>query len=89
VQINNLNGLVVDTLGWALFQNGQTERALAMLRQARNLEPEHPEIHYHLGVVLAQAGQKAEAQDELRTALKLAPQFRDAAKATELLGTLK
>jgi cellulose synthase operon protein C len=89
VQNNPLNGLVVDTLGWALLQNGQSDRGLATLRKARDLEPDHPEIHYHLGVALAQAGQKAQAIDELRTALKLSPKFPGSDKATDLLSTLK
>ncbi len=89
VKNNPQNGWVLDTLGWAQFQSGQTERALTTLRKARDMEPDHPEIHYHLGVVLAQSGQNAAAQDELKTALKLAPQFPDADRATELLRTLK
>ena len=89
VQNNPGNGLVLDTLGWAQFHQGLVEQGLATLRKARDLEPDHPEIHYHLGVVLAQTGQKAQAVDELRTALKLATEFPGADKAAELLASLK
>ena len=89
VQNNPQNGLVLDTLGWAQIQNGQAAQGMVNLRKARDLEPDHPEIHYHLGVALAQTGQKAQAADELKTALKLAPQFPGSDKAQEILGTLK
>ena len=89
VQNNPGNGMVLDTLGWAQFQNGQVGPGLATLRKARDLEPDHPEIHYHLGTVLAQMGQKAQAVDELRLALKLATEFPGSDKAAELLASLK
>ncbi len=55
--------LVIDTLGWALFQNGQTERALQLLRDARLRQPGNPDIRYHLAAVLAHTGRKTEARD--------------------------
>jgi Flp pilus assembly protein TadD len=83
------NANVVDTLGWALYQNGQTDRALQLLRDARLREPGNPEIRYHLGVVLAQTGRKTEAKDELDAALKAAPAFEGRADAEKLLKTLQ
>jgi putative PEP-CTERM system TPR-repeat lipoprotein len=79
----------VDTLGWALFQAGQTERALPLLRDARLRDPGNPEVRYHLAVVLAQTGRKTEARDELEAALKGAPTFEAAADAAALLKTLQ
>lgn len=84
---NNPNA--IDTLGWALFQGGQTDRALQLLRDARLRDPGHPEIRYHLAVVLAQTGRKTEAKEELEAALKVGQGFESAADAAALLKTLK
>ncbi len=79
----------IDTLGWALFQAGQTERALQYLRDARLRQPGNPEIRYHLAVVLALTGRKAEAINELESALKDGQGFETATEAAALLKALK
>ena len=84
---NNANA--IDTLGWALYGEGQTDRALQMLRDARLREPENPDIRYHLAVVLAKTGRVTEAREELESALKGARSFENAGDATALLKTLK
>jgi putative PEP-CTERM system TPR-repeat lipoprotein len=83
------NASYVDTLGWALYQNGQTDRALQTLRDARLREPNNPEIRYHLAAVLAKTGRKNEARDELESALKVSQAFESAAEADALLKSLK
>ncbi len=83
------NALMTDTLGWALFQNGQSERALQLLRDARLRQPDNPEIRYHLAVVLAKAGRTTEARSELESALKSPPRsFESATQAQALLKSL-
>ena len=79
----------IDTLGWILFQNGQIDSALTMLRDARLRVPANAEIRYHLAVVLAKAGRKSEAREELQVALsnQLSTEFH--ADAQELLKALK
>ena len=79
----------IDTLGWAVFQAGQTDRALQLLRDARLREPGNPEIRYHLAVVLAQTGRKTEAREELEAALKGGPAFEGGPEAQILLRTLR
>ncbi|MBB1076099.1 PEP-CTERM system TPR-repeat protein PrsT [Rhodoferax sp. 4810] len=79
----------VDTLGWALFQTGQTDRSLQLLRDARLRQPASPVIRYHLAAVLAQTGRRAEAVEELEAALKLGSSFKGAADAQALLKTLR
>lgn len=86
---NPSNPNAIDTLGWILFQNGQTDRALTMLRDARLRVPANPEIRYHLAVVLAKAGRNNEARDELETALKTSSSFEFVAEAQALLRTLR
>ena len=83
------NANAIDTLGWILFQNGQTDRALTMLRDARLRDPLNPEIRYHLAVVLSKTGRTREAREELEAALKGGRQFDDVADAQQLLKTLR
>ena len=83
------SGIVIDTLGWILFQNGQPDRALQFLRDARLREPGNPEIRFHLATVLAKAGRKNEAKEELEWALKNNARFESAAVAQKLLLSLR
>ena len=83
------NPNVIDTLGWALFQFGQTDRSLQLLRDARLRDPTNALMRYHLAVVLAQIGRKNEAKDELELALKGGRTFENASDAEALLKTLK
>jgi putative PEP-CTERM system TPR-repeat lipoprotein len=80
---------VIDTLGWALFQNGQTDRALQLLRDARLRNPTNPDIRFHLASVLAQTGRQAEAREELEAALKSGNTFDSFSDADKLLKSLK
>ena len=83
------NPNVIDTLGWTLFQFGQTDRALQLLRDARLRDPGNAVMRYHLAVVLAQTGRRTEAKDELELALKGGRTFENATDAEALLKTLK
>lgn len=83
----NYNAL--DTLGWALFQAGQTDRALQLLRDARLRQPASAEIRYHLAAVLAKTGRPSEARDELEIALKSGQKFDALLDAQALLRALK
>jgi putative PEP-CTERM system TPR-repeat lipoprotein len=83
------NANAIDTLGWALFKGGQTDRALQLLRDARLRDPTHPEIRFHLASVLAQTGRRAEAREELEAALKDSQSFESARDAAALLKSLK
>ena len=80
---------VIDTAGWVLLQNGQTERALQLLRDARLRRPADPTIRYHLAEALVQVGRKAEAKAELDVALAAAPRFEGSEQARTLLQSLQ
>jgi putative PEP-CTERM system TPR-repeat lipoprotein len=83
------NANAIDTLGWALYTGGQTDKALQLLRDARLRDPAHPEIRFHLATVLAQTGRKAEAREELEAALRGGQSFESGPEAAALLKTLK
>ena len=70
-----------------LFQQGQTDQALPLLRDARLRAPDNPEIRYHLAKVLFATGRQAEAREEAREALRISPRFDGAEDAQRLLGT--
>ncbi|MGO8999148.1 MAG: tetratricopeptide repeat protein, partial [Polyangiaceae bacterium] len=67
-------------------KDGSRDRAIALLREAIGLDHALWEAHYDLGNVLAGAGDLAGAEDELRTASKLAP---DAEEVAIALGELR
>jgi len=50
--------------------NGQTDRALSMLRQRQEQYPDDPEFHYALALTHGQRGQIDTAVDHVRTALE-------------------
>jgi len=83
------NANAIDTLGWALYIGGQTDKSLQLLRDARLRDPGHPEIRFHLATVLAHTGRKTEAREELEAALKGGQSFESGAEAAALLKTLK
>lgn len=83
------SALVIDTVGWVAYFAGDRDRALQLLRDARLREPNNPEIRYHLGVVLAQAGRKSEAVQELEAATKPGATYEGLQEARNLLSTLK
>ncbi len=80
---------IIGTAGWAAFKAGQADRGLQLLRDARLRDPNNADTRYYLGAVLASAGRKAEAREELEAALKGGRNFFNAKSSEELLRTLK
>ncbi len=62
---------IVDTYGWLLVLNDKVEQGLGLLRRAVELAPKNPEIGYHFGAALAQAGDKTAAREALKKALAI------------------
>lgn len=79
---------IIDTVAWAARAAGQTDRALQLLRDARLRAPQHPDIRFHLATMLAAAGRKAEARQELEPALRQGQWFESRAEAEALMATL-
>lgn len=80
---------ITDTLGWLLVQNGEINRGLVLLQEARVKAPHIPSIHYHMAVALYKSGRTDEARKELDRLLKTSKDFQgvdDARKLREQLG---
>ena len=58
-------------MGWVMYRNGRYEESFDYLIQAVNVLPDDPVILEHLGVVLMNLEQNAEALDVLERALNL------------------
>jgi putative PEP-CTERM system TPR-repeat lipoprotein len=77
---------IMDTLGWMLVEQGNTERGLPLLQKAGSLAPDAPEVHYHLAVGLSKSGDKQGARKELE---KLQAQNNPFPQIPEALTMLK
>ncbi|MBN9562171.1 MAG: DUF3808 domain-containing protein [Alphaproteobacteria bacterium] len=74
------DGSIVDSLGWVMLRQGETEPAVRSLEQAAEMSPEDATINGHLGDAYWAAGRKLEAGYQWRRALTLNPDPDDAAK---------
>jgi putative PEP-CTERM system TPR-repeat lipoprotein len=79
---------VTDTLGWLLVENGELNRGLVLLQEARLQAPHNPEIHYHLAVALHRAGRSDEAREELERLLESGQAFPGIEQARALRAQL-
>lgn len=76
---------ISDTLAWILVKKQIYGTAIQLLRNSVQEDPKNASYSYHLGVAYYGAGQKAEAERSLQSALKLQPDFANAADARHLL----
>jgi tetratricopeptide (TPR) repeat protein len=79
---------VLDTLGYVHLQNGDFADAIAAFEASLELRPKAPGSRYRLGVALAAAGRKGEAERALREALAEGA-FREADDARARLAELE
>ncbi len=84
------NGAIVDTYGWILLANGETEKAVTVLREAvaNSKEPGNAEIRYHLATALVQSGETGEAKGVLEQLLKSDVDFESREDAESMLKNL-
>jgi putative PEP-CTERM system TPR-repeat lipoprotein len=75
---------VIDTLGWVLVRQGDLDRGIALLRDARLRDAANPEIRYHLAAGLAKVGRTAEARNELKEIFKGGASFEGLEEARKL-----
>lgn len=79
---------VLDTYGTILFDNGETERGLTMLKQAVAAAPAAHDLRFNLAQRLVKAGMKAEARRELEQLTALGDKFARSAEVSELMKNL-
>lgn len=79
---------VMDTLGWMLVEQGNTQRGLPLLQKAAAAPMATPEIRYHLAVAMHKSGDKTGARKELETLLAQNKPFAQLEEARSLLKTL-
>jgi Flp pilus assembly protein TadD len=82
----NQDSRIADTLGVILLDQGETARALEVLREATVKSPTQPTINYHYAKALAQSGNKEEARAVLKRVTR--GDFPERAEADALLSQL-
>jgi len=80
--------VVMDTMGWAYYLNGDYKKAVAVLERAKGYLGRSARVRYHLGMTYVKLGRRAEAKSELEEALKLFPDSETAAEIEKALGEL-
>ena len=69
---------VVDTVGWIYLKKGAPQEAIENFKEAVERDPKRATFHYHLGLALAQQGDRAAAREEFEAALRLNPPAAEA-----------
>ncbi|WP_332853094.1 XrtA/PEP-CTERM system TPR-repeat protein PrsT [Duganella sp. S19_KUP01_CR8] len=87
-QLAGANPSILDTLGWILLEKGETGRALPLLKQAKTLTPDVPDIGYHLGVALMKSGDKPAARRQFEQLLAANKEFPQRAEVKAMLESL-
>ena len=81
-------GAVLDQ-GLILWNAGKIDEAKAKFEETLQLDPNHGEVHYWLGMANLNQGKMPEAVQEMEIYLQREPKGRFASEATGLLGQLK
>jgi len=62
---------ITDTLAWVMYKRGNYANAMPLLQECVHKSPDTAQFHYHLGMTLLAAGQKAKGREQLEAALRL------------------
>ena len=79
---------VSDTLGWIYLKKNLPDQALPIFQDLVTKNPGRPTFHYHLGLTMAQRGDKAQAKEEVKKALSLNPANDEKKQIQDLLNRL-
>ena len=72
-RLEPMKGSILEPLGRAYYNSGQTERARETFEALLEVDPSAPFAHYGLGQSLKRLGRTREARTHLRLACALAP----------------
>jgi tetratricopeptide (TPR) repeat protein len=75
---------IIDTYGWALLQNNQTQKALVMLETAAERMPDEAEVQYHYAVALHKSGDVSAARAILKRVIESGSDFEGRQDAMNL-----
>jgi tetratricopeptide (TPR) repeat protein len=81
-------GEVSDTLGWIYMKKNMSDNAIDVFQGLVNQKPENPTYRYHLGMALAQKGDKPKALRELQRALRSNPDKNQETKIKDQISKL-
>ncbi|MDO9462908.1 MAG: tetratricopeptide repeat protein, partial [Deltaproteobacteria bacterium] len=80
---------IADTLGWIYYKKNIVDRAIREFEDAIKKIPNHPSIHYHLGMAYLKKGDKTKAKAELTKALGISRAFPEAKEAEKALAGIR
>jgi predicted Zn-dependent protease len=86
------SAVILDTVGWVYYKNGQVDQADAVFSEALRIDPRNLAARYHLGQVYADNGQETAARRAFRRVLELARERQNEEyekKAEEALENLR
>jgi tetratricopeptide (TPR) repeat protein len=80
---------IMDTLGWIYYKRGLYDSAIAELTESAEKMPNHPGVHYHLGMAHYRKENWEAARDHLNRALLLEADFDGSEEAVKTLSELQ
>lgn len=89
VKLEPTNASYLDTLGWAYYRNGESEKALGHLLKAAQLVPGQGEVLLHIGRVYLDKSDFEAALSYLKEAFKADPKLNDPDNSLYLAVRLK
>ncbi len=85
-RLTQTNPYVLDTYGWILVQQGEVDKGLRLLEQAKELLPDSLEVRYHYAAALIKSGRADEGRYILEELIKQGKPFMGRDDAEQLLG---
>jgi tetratricopeptide (TPR) repeat protein len=82
------NPLLLDTLGWVYFRQGNLSQAMTMLERAVATGKVPAQVHYHYGAVLSKLDRKDLAKTQLEQAAQTSEPYAGLDEAKHLLQSL-
>ena len=80
---------VSDTLGWIYLKKNMSDNAMDIFQGLVNKMPGNSTYRFHLGMALAQKGDKPKALGELQQALRSSPSKEEENKIKDLINKLQ